>query len=67
MFAEVGGLVFYGSDLIDNYRRALLTPIEFSRALSRMKFELVVNLKTARALNIFVPLPIQQRAHEMIE
>jgi putative ABC transport system substrate-binding protein len=75
MFAEVGGLVSYGSDLTDNYRRAGAYADRILRGAkpnelpvqAPVKFELVVNLKTARALNIFVPLSIQQRADEMIE
>jgi putative tryptophan/tyrosine transport system substrate-binding protein len=75
MFAEVGGLVSYGSDLIDNYRRAAAYADRILKGgkpnelpvQAPVKFELVVNLKTARALNISVPLPIQQRANEMIE
>ena len=75
MFAEVGGLVSYGSDLIDNYRRAAAYADRILKGTkpnelpvqAPVKFELVVNLKTARALNISVPLPIQQRADEMIE
>jgi putative tryptophan/tyrosine transport system substrate-binding protein len=75
MFAEVGGLVSYGSDLIDNYRRAATYADRILKGAkpnelpvqAPVKFELIVNLKTARALNISVPLPIQQRADEMIE
>ena len=75
MFAEVGGLVSYGSDLIDNYRRAAAYADRILKGAkpnelpvqAPVKFELIVNLKTARALNISVPLPIQQRADEMIE
>ena len=70
MFAEVGGLVSYGSDLLDNYRRAAAYADRILKGTkpnelpvqAPVKFELVVNLKTARALNIFVPLPIEQRA-----
>ena len=75
MFAEVGGLVSSGSDLIDNYRRAAAYADRILKGAkpnelpvqAPVKFELVVNLKTARALNILVPLAIQQRADEMIE
>jgi putative tryptophan/tyrosine transport system substrate-binding protein len=75
VFAEVGGLVSYGSVLIDNYRRAAAYADRILKGAkpnelpvqAPVKFELVVNLKTARALNISVPLPIQQRADEMIE
>jgi putative ABC transport system substrate-binding protein len=74
-FTELGGLLSYGNDLIDDFRRAANyadrilrgakpseLPVQFP-----VKFELVVNLKTAKALGLDVPLQLQQRAHEVIE
>jgi ABC-type uncharacterized transport system substrate-binding protein len=74
-FADVGGLMSYGADGPALFRRSALfvhkilqgnkptdMPVE-----QPTKFELVVNLKTASALSIDVPLFFQQRADEVIE
>jgi putative ABC transport system substrate-binding protein len=74
-FTAVGGLLSYGDDLIDNFRRA---PTYVDRILkgekpselpvqAPVKFDLVINLKTAKALGLDVPLHLQQRADEVIE
>jgi len=73
-FTAVGGLLSYGDDLIDNFRRA---PTYVDRILkgekpselpvqAPVKFDLVINLKTAKALGLDVPLHLQQRADEVI-
>jgi putative ABC transport system substrate-binding protein len=74
-FITGGGLISYGVDRPDQYRRAA----EYvSRILkgekpgelpvqAPTKFELVVNLKTAKALGLDVPLQLQQLADEVIE
>jgi len=74
-FAEVGGLLSYGVDRTDNFRRAAKyvdrilkgeKPAEIP-VQAPINFELVVNLKTAKALGLEVPLHLQQLADEIIE
>jgi putative ABC transport system substrate-binding protein len=74
-FARDGGLLSYGVDRVDNFRRAASyvdrilrganpsdLPVQFPT-----KFEMVVNLKTAKALGLTVPQSILLRADEVIE
>jgi putative ABC transport system substrate-binding protein len=74
-FARDGGLLSYGPDLVDNFGRAATyvdrilrgakagdLPVQFPT-----KFEMVVNLKTAKALGLVVPPSILLRADEQIE
>jgi ABC-type uncharacterized transport system substrate-binding protein len=74
-FTELGGLLSYGHDPLDNYRRAAsyadrilkgAKPSELP-VQAPVKFELVINLKTAKALGLDVPLHLQQRADKIIE
>jgi putative ABC transport system substrate-binding protein len=74
-FASLGGLLSYGPDLTDNFRRAApyadrilkgAKPSELP-VQAPVKFELVINLKTAKALGLDVPVQLQQRADEVIE
>jgi len=74
-FAKDGGLLSYGPDIADNCRRAATyadrilrgekpgdLPVQFPT-----KFEMVLNLKTAKALGLAVPTSILARATEVIE
>jgi putative tryptophan/tyrosine transport system substrate-binding protein len=74
-FAAEGGLLSYGDDQTDNFRRAasyidrILKGSKSSElpVQAPVKFDLVINLKTAKALGLDVPLFFQQRASEVIE
>jgi putative ABC transport system substrate-binding protein len=74
-FVELGGLLSYGSDIPDNFRRAATYVDRILRGAkpnelpvqAPVKFELVINLKAAKALGLDVPLHLQQRADEVIE
>jgi putative ABC transport system substrate-binding protein len=74
-FVEVGGLLSYGVDRTDNFRRVATyadrilkgeKPSELP-VQAPFKYELVINLKTAKALGLDVPLHLQQLADEVIE
>ena len=62
-FAELGGLLSYGNDFLDNYRRAATYADRILKGAkpselpvqAPVKFELVINLKTAKALGLDVP------------
>jgi putative ABC transport system substrate-binding protein len=74
-FAELGGLLSYGNDVRDNFRRAAAYADRILKGAkpselpvqAPVKFELVINLKTAKALGLDVPLSLQQRADAVIE
>jgi putative ABC transport system substrate-binding protein len=74
-FAVSGGLVSYGIDAADAYRQVAFYVDRILRGTkpqelpvqAPIKFDLVVNLKTAKALGLDVPFHLQQRADEVIE
>jgi putative ABC transport system substrate-binding protein len=75
LFPASGGLMSYGTDLVDLFRRAAPYVDRILKGAkpsdlpvqAPTKYELVINLKTAKALDLDVPLSIQQRADEIIE
>jgi putative ABC transport system substrate-binding protein len=74
-FVAEGGLMSYGADISDIFRRSAVIVHKILHGAKPgdlpvqqpTKFELVINLKTAKTLGLDVPLFLQQRADEVIE
>ena len=75
LFVTAGGLVSYGPDVLDQYRRAADYVVRILKGekpselpvQAPTKYETVVNLKTARALGMNVPQSLIARADEVVE
>jgi len=74
-FTELGGLISYGPYVVEEFRRVAVYADRILKGVkpselpvqAAIKFQLVINLKTAKALGHNVPLSAQQRADDVIE
>ena len=74
-FVELGGLLSYGNDLLDNFQRAATYADRILKGAmpnelpvqAPTKFELVINMKTAKVLGLTIPQSLLLRANEVIQ
>jgi putative ABC transport system substrate-binding protein len=74
-YVEAGGLMSYGANLPDLYRRSADYVDKILRGANPgdipveqpTKFDFIINLTTAKALGISIPLTLQTSANELIE
>jgi ABC-type uncharacterized transport system substrate-binding protein len=72
---EAGGLVFCGPSMVDNFRRAAAYVDKILKGAAPgelpveqpTKFDLVINLKTAKGLGLTIPPALLLRADEVLE
>jgi ABC-type uncharacterized transport system substrate-binding protein len=74
-FVEAGGLMSYGADVTDNYRRVAYFVDRILRGAKPAdlpveqptKFEFVINLKTAKQIGVTIPPEVLARANQLIK